>query len=91
MTVLRKVVLPGSTPAFFAGLRLGIVYALLGTVTAEMIAAKDGVGQMILYSSGVFDIPSTFALLISLAVVAGIINELAGAIERRVLRWQGPA
>lgn len=70
---------------------LAIVYALLGTVTAEMIAAKDGVGQMILYSSGVFDIPSTFALLISLAVVAGIINELAGAIERRVLRWQGPA
>jgi NitT/TauT family transport system permease protein len=46
---------------------------------------------MILYSSGVFDIASTFALIISLAVAAGVINELAGAAERRLLRWQGPA
>jgi NitT/TauT family transport system permease protein len=91
LTVLRKVVLPGSTPAFFAGLRLSIVYALLGAVTAEMIAASNGIGQMILYSSGVFDIASTFALIISLAVAAGVINELAGAAERRLLRWQGPA
>jgi NitT/TauT family transport system permease protein len=88
---IRKVVLPSSIPSTFAGLRLGFVYSLLGVVTSEMIAARQGVGQLIVYSSAVFKISQMFAYLVVLAIIAGIINEIFGVVERRLQRWQGIA
>jgi NitT/TauT family transport system permease protein len=86
---IRKVVLPSSIPSTFAGLRLGFVYSLLGVVTSEMIAARQGVGQLIVYSAAVFKMGEMFAYLVVLAAVAGVINEVFGIAERRLQRWQG--
>lgn len=89
--IVRKVVLPGSMPSVFAGLRLSLVYSLLGVVTSEMLAARDGLGQLIVFETNVFRVHNTFALLALLAAVAAIANELMRWFERWVLRWQAPA
>ena len=39
------VTLPGAVPVLFSGLRLGLIYALLGVVGAEVIASERGLGQ----------------------------------------------
>lgn len=81
-----KVLFPLATPSIFAGVRLGIVYSLLGVVTGEIIASRAGVGQLIIQYSGRFRTDAVYGLLLVLAVVAASLNTLSGAVERRLLR-----
>lgn len=86
-----KVLLPVATPSIFAAFRLGLIYALLGVVTSELISARDGLGQLIAQYSSSFQMASVYAILILLAVVAGLMNALTGLAENWVLRWQAPS
>jgi NitT/TauT family transport system permease protein len=83
-----KVMTPTAIPSIFGGLRLGVIYSLLGVVTAELIGSNNGIGQMLQQASGVFETDHVWGLLIVLAVVAATINAVMAAVERRLLRWQ---
>jgi NitT/TauT family transport system permease protein len=83
-----KILFPVAIPSIFGGIRLGLIYALLGTVTAELIGSVNGIGQQLQTAAGQFETEAMYGLLIILAVVASLINELMGVIERRLLRWQ---
>lgn len=85
-----KVLLPVAVPSIFAGLRLGLIYSLLGVVGAELIASKSGLGQQISASSNGFDLATVYAALIVLAIIAAAFNAVAGRIEKSILRWQPP-
>ncbi|MFE5708839.1 ABC transporter permease [Rhodococcus koreensis] len=85
-----KVMLPVATPAIIAALRLGLIYALLGVVGSELIAAENGLGQLIAQYSSLFRLEAVYAILILLAVIAVVLNQVMAAIERQLLRWQPP-
>lgn len=85
-----KVLLPVAVPSIFAGLRLGLIYSLLGVVGAELIASTAGLGQQISASSAAFDLGTVYAALIVLAIIAAAFNALSGRIEKAILRWQPP-
>jgi len=87
----RMILLPVAVPSIFAGLRLGLVYSLLGVVTAELIASQHGLGALVVYYSAVFNITGIYAILIVLAVIAGLLNMVMVTGERVLLRWQPPA
>ena len=89
--LFSKVMLPVATPAIFAALRLGLIYSLLGVVGSELISARDGLGQLIAYDSSVFQMDGVYGILVLLAVIAVILNQLMSFLERRLLRWQPPA
>jgi NitT/TauT family transport system permease protein len=89
--LFRKVLLPVATPAIFAALRLGLIYSLLGVVGSELISARDGLGQLIAYDSSVFQMNGVYGILVLLAVIAVVLNQLMGLAERWLLRWQPPA
>ena len=86
-----KVLLPVATPAIFAALRLGLIYSLLGVVGSELYSARDGLGQLIAYNSSTFQMDAVYGILLLLAVIAVVLNQLMGFLERRLLRWQPPA
>ena len=86
-----KVLLPVATPAIFAALRLGLIYSLLGVVGSELYSARDGLGQLIAYNSSTFQMDAVYGILVLLAVIAVVLNQLMGFLERRLLRWQPPA
>ncbi len=83
--------LPSSLPLIFAGLNLGIVYALLGALVAEFIGAQRGMGVMVLQLQSVNDTAGVFAVLIVLAVVGYLLIASVRAVQRRVLFWSGGA
>ncbi len=89
--VFTKILLPVATPAIFAALRLGLIYALLGVVGSELISAKNGLGQLISEYSAVFRLEAVYAILIYLAIIAVALNQLMSFAERRLLRWQPPS
>lgn len=82
------VYLPSAVPAIFAGLRLSLVYSLLGVVASEVIASRDGLGQMIQFNSSIFNMGGVYAILLVLALVGSVLNIGMSKIESLLLKWQ---
>jgi NitT/TauT family transport system permease protein len=89
--VFWMVKLPSSLPLIFAGLNLGIVYALLGALVSEFIGAQRGMGVMILQLQSVNDTAGVFAALIVLAVVGYVLIAAVRMIQHRVVFWSSGA
>lgn len=79
--------LPSALPSIFAGLRLGLAYTLLGVVGAEMIAAKLGLGILIVQDANAFDTSGVFAVLLVVMVLALVFVGALDIVEGRLLSW----
>ncbi|MEU6075751.1 ABC transporter permease [Micromonospora sp. NPDC047074] len=88
--VFTKLLFPVAIPSIFAGLRLGLIYSLLGVVTSEMIAAREGLGQLVAQYSGNFQLDYVYAVIAVLIVIGTLLNAIAGVVERRLLWWKAP-
>lgn len=88
MTVFRKITLPSAVPSIFSGLRLGLIYALLGVIAGEIIAAEKGLGQLLTYLAGSFKTNGVFAVLLLLAFMGSLLTYCASKIEAHLLRWR---
>lgn len=86
--IFGEITLPGAVPTIFAGLRLGLIYALLGVVGAEIIAAQKGLGQMLTFLAGTFQTNGMFAILVLLAVIGSGLTWFMTVFEMRLLRWR---
>ena len=82
------VTLPSAVPVIFSGLRLGLIYAMLGVVGGEIIAAEHGLGQQLAYLGSTFDMNGVMALLLVLALLGMVVTKAMSIIEARLLRWQ---
>ncbi len=80
-----KVVLPASAPVVFAGLRLGVIYAMLGTVVGEMIAANSGLGYMLSFFAGSFQVSHLMATLVVLIALSTALSGLTSWLETWLL------
>ena len=85
---LTSVVLPGTVPFIFTGLKYGAGRALLGVVVGELYASTAGIGHMIAEAGNTFATDVVlFGVLIFMA--AGIvIVALLDRLERRFERWR---
>lgn len=86
--IFTKIVLPGAVPSIFAGVRLGVIYSLLGTVVGEMVAAEAGLGQMVSLFSGTYRTGGVLAVLVLLSLMGVAMNGVMLFVEKRLLRWQ---
>ena len=86
--VFIKVTLPSAVPVIFAGLRLGLIFALLGVVGAELIAAEHGLGQTLAYLQSTLRMDGVMVLLLLLALIGLSITSLMNRLERSLLGWQ---
>lgn len=86
--IVTKIVLPSTVPWIFAAMRLSFAYALAGAVVGEMFLGQRGLGYLIVAGSGVFNISQIFAALIITVIIAYLLDNGAGVIERRILKWR---
>ena len=84
-----KVLLPAIVPSVFAGMRLGVVFCLLGVLVVEMFAGVRGMGYVMGALANGFQAPELFAAtaLVSAASIA-IVLGLDHASER-LSHWRG--
>ncbi len=83
-----KVTLPSAVPVIFSGLRLGLIFSMLGVVGAEIIAAEHGLGQTLAYLQSNFNMDGVMALLFLLAALGMVVVKGMARLERWLLRWQ---
>ena len=84
---LVAVKLPWALPGIFAGLRLGLLYAIVSVIVNEMIASPDGLGQLIALYSNTFEISRMFAVLVFTSIATILADAALQRIERRLKVW----
>jgi NitT/TauT family transport system permease protein len=85
--IFKKVKFPSALPFVFAGLDIGIVFAILGAVVGEFLGAQRGLGTLLLQTQYNFDIAGMFAVLIVLSVMGFIGHSTVMALKRKFAFW----
>ncbi len=87
MQLFLRLRLPAALPYVFAGLHIGVIFALIGTVVAEFVGTNAGVGYVMLQSKANFDLPSVYACLLLLMVIGVVLHTVMKQLEKRVAFW----
>jgi NitT/TauT family transport system permease protein len=82
-----NVVLPGSGPLLFAGLRIGLGRAVKGMINGELIVTVVGLGALDQEFDGAFDVPGILSIALIVVIVAIISTGLLQVADRRVNAW----
>jgi NitT/TauT family transport system permease protein len=82
--------IPYAIPHIFSGLRVSITLAIIGAVVAEFVAAEEGLGYFIQFSTSFFKIPQAFAGLIFLSVISLLLFKSIQWIQAWWFPWSLP-
>ncbi|CUX42619.1 ABC transporter permease [Clostridium sp. C105KSO13] len=85
---LSKVVLPSSIPAIISNMKVNIGLCLVGVVIGEFLAARNGLGYLIIYSSQVFKMDWLLMSIVLLCIMSmglyALINLLEKHYEKKI-------
>src|SRR5712664_3097898 len=84
-----KVLLPAIVPTVLAGMRLGIVFCLLGVLIVEMFAGVRGMGYVMGSLANGFQAPELFAATALVSASSIAIVTALDALNDKLSRWRG--
>jgi len=87
LQIMRTIILPGSLPFIFAGLRIGFSAAWVGCIVAEMTALITGVGGLLLEASMRFRTADVFVAIFGIMAVAVTIQWFTARLEYWLTPW----
>jgi NitT/TauT family transport system permease protein len=87
---LFAIAIPAAGPFIVAGLRLAVVYALIGTIAMEFTTAQAGLGYRIRYLYEIFNNTEMFAYIAVVVALSCILTVLLALVERVLLRGRKP-
>jgi NitT/TauT family transport system permease protein len=74
-------------PYVFAGMEVGIVFALIGAIVGEYLGANEGLGNLVIVSMNSLDAPQLFAVIILLAVLGSVLYFAVSSCKRLLIPW----
>lgn len=83
---LTKVIIPSSFPNIVSNMKVNIGLCLVGVIIGEFLAAKKGLGYLIIYSSQVFKLDSLILSIIILCIIAFFLYQFIDMIERKYIK-----
>lgn len=83
----RALVLPGSLPYVFAGLKISAAAAVLGAIIAEWTGAESGLGVLMTLAMFSFDPPMVWLALLSASATSIGLYLAVAVTERVVIHW----
>ncbi len=89
-SVFRHVELPSALPGLFTGIRLAVVFAVIGAVLAEQAGANSGLGYLFEISQGQLLMARAWASVVILSLFAIALFWMMTIAERRALPWAHP-
>ncbi|MBV9052116.1 MAG: ABC transporter permease subunit [Hyphomicrobiales bacterium] len=87
--VFRYVIWPSAMPLSFTGARIALAAAFSTVVAAELNAATDGLGWMVISASRFLRNDVIILGIILLGILGIALSALVLAIDRRVVHWRG--
>ncbi len=84
-----KVVLPGSVPILVSTAKVNIGLSLVGVIIGEFLAARRGLGYLIIYGSQVFQLNMVITSIIILCIIAMGVYKAIQCIEFHIKKKLG--
>ncbi len=81
--VLFKVILPSNIPSIISLMKVNIGLSLVGVIIGEFLAAKAGLGYLIIYGSQVFKLDWVVMSIVILCIVATGLYKLLTYFEKK--------
>ncbi len=88
LKVFSSIVLPGTVPFMFTGLKYAAGRALLGVVVGELYASTAGLGHMIAEAGNTFQTDTLFFGVLLFTATGLVTTGVLDAIEKRFERWR---
>lgn len=82
------VILPSSLPSIFAGVRVGMGFAWMCVVAAEMFAARSGLGYEIQLNRQLFRLDRVVAAMVVIGLIGFTMSRLMVLLEWAFLPWR---
>jgi ABC-type nitrate/sulfonate/bicarbonate transport system permease component len=83
----RKLRWPAALPSLFTGLRISVVYAVIGAIFGEYVGATEGLGIWMRLSQNAFRTDLVFAAILLTAIVSVGLYVGVGLLEQVVVPW----
>ena len=87
MDILWRLRLPSSLPHLFAGARLSIAAAMVGSIVSEFMGTAHGIGAAIVIATTYLNLNQMWGAIFISAISSLLLIGLVGFIERLVIRW----
>ena len=81
MDAFTKVILPSSVPLLLSNMKVNIGLSLVGVIIGEFLAARRGLGYLIIYGSQVFQLNMVITSIIILCAIAMIFYKIIQSTE----------
>ena len=85
--LFTAVLLPGSLPFIFTGLRLGLGFALIVVVAVEIVSTSRGLGALLWLSWQILKVEDMYAAFFVIALVGAVLYYGLAALQARLLPW----
>lgn len=82
--ILFRVVIPANLPAFLSLMKVNIGLSLVGVIIGEFLAAKSGLGYLIIYGEQVFKLDLVLLSIVILCLVATLLYKILSIFEKKV-------
>jgi len=86
--VMLHVILPGALPGIIAGLKVTLAISWSCVLSAEMIAAQNGLGALIWQGKDWGNLALVLVGMLCISVVVLLADKLADMLERLLLPWE---
>jgi taurine transport system permease protein len=88
LSIMCEVILPGALPGIIAGLKITLAISWSCVLTAEMIAAQNGLGALIWQAKDWGNLPLVLVGMLCISLTVLVADWLALRLERALLPWE---
>lgn len=81
---LLKVTIPSSVPIILSNMKVNIGLSLVGVIIGEFLAAREGLGYLIIYGSQVFQLDLLILSIVILCIIAFVLYKSLDLIEKKI-------
>src|SRR5687767_7788818 len=86
--ILRRVVIPATTPFIFAGFRVAVPVAMIVVVITEMVASADGLGYQVIYAMSSLRTDRMLAVVVVIAALGYALDKAVVLLRDRLIYWE---
>ncbi len=87
---LLRIVFPAALPEIMVGIRTGLVLALITMVTSEMIARKQGVGDILFNALAMAQYETVYATIVIIGIMGFVIDVGFERLRAHLVSWAAP-
>ena len=88
LQTLVHVKLPAAAPHLFTGVKLAVIYSVIGVIAGEFIVSTAGIGRRIAFAYNDFDNRTMYGMLLLVISLVVVLNAALQGLENRLhRRW----